>query len=334
MPEKVILDPHFRTLSEIFAPEDLARMRAMADIAWGRDEPMPEDELAKAKPDAVAIITGGWRHGSVTDYPKLRAILEVGGTLPPKDVIDYQECAARGIRVLSCAPAFGPSVAEMALAMTLASARDLVEGDAAIRAGSEKWQKEGNAHTFHLFDQTVGFIGFGSLARNLKPLLMPFRPKILVSDPWLTPSYLTTQGVEPVDLKTLLSESKVIYVLAIPSKENQALLGREELKLIQKGALLVLISRSHLVDFDALTEMLYEGRFRAAIDVFPNEPLPPDHPIRMAPGTVLSAHRAGGVAGGYPEIGRFVANDLEAILAGLPPQQMQNAAPEIIRRRD
>ncbi|HEX5323919.1 MAG TPA: NAD(P)-dependent oxidoreductase [Capsulimonadaceae bacterium] len=334
MPEKVILDPHFRRLAEIFTPEDLERVHSMADVVWGRDEPMPADELAAAKKDAVAIITGWWRHGSVKEFPKLRAILEVAGTLPPKDLVDYEDCLARGIRVLSCAPAFGPSVAEMALAMTLAAARDLVDGDAAIRAGAEQWQKEGNANTFHLFDQTVGFIGFGGLARNLKPLLIPFRPRILVSDPWLTKSYLRTQGVEPVDLDTLLSQSKVIYVLAIPSKENKALLGREELARIQKGALLVLISRSHLVDFDALTEMLMEGRLRAAIDVFPTEPLPADHPIRRAPGTVLSAHRAGGVAGGYPGIGRMVANDLEAILAGLPPQEMQSAAPEIIRRRD
>src|SRR5579883_137947 len=165
MPEKVILDPHFRRVDEIFTPEDQARVRSMADIVWGRDEPMPPDELAKAKADAVAIITGWWRHGSVKEYPRLRAILEVAGTLPPKDLVDYEECFARGIRVLSCAPAFGPSVAEMALAMTLASARDLIEGDAAIRTGTESWQKEGNANTFHLFDQTIGFIGFGGLAR-------------------------------------------------------------------------------------------------------------------------------------------------------------------------
>lgn len=334
MAEKVILDPHFRQLTEIFTPEDLARVRAMADVAWGRDDPMPAEVLAEERKDAVAIITGWWRHGSVNDFPKLRAILEVAGTLPPKDLLDYEACFARGIRVLSCAPAFGPAVAEMALAMTLASARDLVEGDAAIRAGTEKWQKGGNENTFHLFDQTIGFIGFGGLARNLRPLLAPFRPHLLVYDPWLTKSYLAALGVEPVDLDTLLARSKVIYVLAIPSKENKALLGREELAKIQKGALLVLISRSHLVDFEALMEMLQEGRFRAAIDVFPTEPLPPDHPIRKIPGTVLAAHRAGGVAGGYPQIGRMVADDLEAILAGLPPQEMQNAAPEIIRRRD
>src|SRR5579862_7147976 len=105
MAEKIILDPHFRRLAEIFTPEDLARVHAMADVVWGRDEPMPAEELVKAKQDAVAIVTGWWRHGSVKDYPKLRAFMEVGGTLPPKDAFEYGECFARGIRVLSCAPA-------------------------------------------------------------------------------------------------------------------------------------------------------------------------------------------------------------------------------------
>ncbi len=87
------------------------------------------------------------------------------------------------------------------------------------------------------------------------------------------------------------------------------------------------------MDFDALTDMVLAGRFRAAIDVFPTEPLPKNHPIRPAPGAILSAHRAGSVASGLQEIGRAVVDDLEAILAGLPPRRMQPALPELVRRR-
>ena len=117
-------------------------------------------------------------------------------------------------------------------------------------------------------------------------------------DPWLSDSYVRSQGVEPVPLKQLLAKSRVIFVLAIPSTENQALLSRELLELIQPGAVLVLISRAHVVDFEALTEFVLAGRFKAAVDVFPAEPLALDHPIRRAPGAVLSAHRAGSVAEG------------------------------------
>jgi phosphoglycerate dehydrogenase-like enzyme len=104
------------------------------------------------------------------------------------------------------------------------------------------------------------------------------------------------------------------------------------LNLIAPDAVLVLMSRAHVVDFDALTDMLYAGRFRAAIDVFPEEPVPAGHPIRHAPNVILSAHRAGSVAGELRAIGHLVANDLEAMLSGLPPQQMQVAQPELVRR--
>jgi phosphoglycerate dehydrogenase-like enzyme len=87
-----------------------------------------------------------------------------------------------------------------------------------------------------------------------------------------------------------------------------------------------------VVDFAALTDLLLAGRFRAGIDVFPEEPLAADHPIRSAPGTVLSAHRAGSVRDGLWEIGRMVTDDLEAIARDLPPQRLQQAQPELINR--
>ncbi len=334
MRKTVLLDPHFRTLDEIFDPADLQRLHEMADVVWGRDEPMPADAFEGVKGEVFAIVTGRWRHGSVTEMPHLRAVLEVGGRHPSPQVLDYAACFARGIRVLSCAPAFGPMVAEMALGMALSAARGIVEGHVAFTNGEEKYLHAGNVGTFTLYGQSIGFIGYGGLARSLQPLLAPFKAKIQVYDPWLPVTYLTGQGVTPVDLDTLLATSQVIFVLAIPSVENKALLGRERLNLIQLGVVLVLISRSHLVDFDALTELVSAGRFKAAIDVFPQEPLPLDHPIRQASGAVLSAHRAGSVARDMRTIGRMVVDDVEAMLMDLPPLAMQVAQPEIVFRLD
>jgi phosphoglycerate dehydrogenase-like enzyme len=225
-------------------------------------------------------------------------------------------------------------VAEMALGMALAAAREIVDGHNTFVRGEEKWLHAGNTNTFTLYGQVVGFIGYGGLARCLRPLLAPFGCQIQVYDPWLPASYLTQQGVTAVDLDVLLATSKVIFVLAIPSSENRALLSRDKLGLIQIGSVFVLISRSHVVDFDALTELVRAGRFKAAVDVFPQEPLPLDHPIRQASGVVLSAHRAGSVRRDLRNIGRIVVDDLEALHMGLPPTAMQVAQPEIVHRLD
>jgi phosphoglycerate dehydrogenase-like enzyme len=328
----VVLAPHPRKISEIFTDEDLERLHQMAHVVWAKDDPIPPAEMAKVRERAYAIVMARWQNIAVAEFPSLRAILEVSGRHPSPSLLDYETCFARGIRVLSCAPAFGPMVAEMALGMALAASRQIVAGHVGFLDGSERYLHEGNLDTFTLYDKPVGLIGFGGLARALRPLLAPFRCPIQVYDPWVAPTYLRDQGVIPLSLEELLATSRVIFVLAIPSVENKSLLDREMLKLIPADAVLVLMSRAHVVDFDALTEMLYAGRFRAAIDVFPEEPLPADHPIRHAPGVVLSAHRAGSVGPELRRIGHLVVNDLEAMLAGLPPLEMQVAQPEIVGR--
>lgn len=331
MKPTVVVDPHFRRMDEIFSPADRARLHGLVEVVWGRDEPMPDDAFRAALPEAVAVICGDWRYGEVLDHaPRLRAIIEVAGAFPR--ALDYDTCFARGIRVLSVAPAFGPQVAEMALGLALDACREIAAGDRAIRAGAEQWGHAGNATTFQLRGQPVGFIGYGNLARHLHPLLAPFGCPIQAYDPWVGAGYLRGLGVEPVGLEELLDTSRVVFVLAVPTSENRALLSREMLARVRPDAALVLMSRAHVVDFDALTECVRAGRFRAAIDVFPDEPLPLDHPIRTAEGAVLSAHRAGSVREGLWEIGRMVTDDLEMIAQGLPPQRLQVAQPELAPR--
>jgi phosphoglycerate dehydrogenase-like enzyme len=328
---RVLVDPHFRRMAEIFTPADLARLHELAEVVWGRDEPMPDEAARAALASAEAVVCATWRYGdALGEAANLRAILTVSGSFPVD--FDYAQCFARNIRVLSAAPAFGPQVAEMALGLALAASRQIVAGDRAMRAGEERWLHAGNAGTFLLFGKRVGFVGYGGLGRSLRPLLAPFGCPIAVYDPWLGDGYVRSEGLEPLALPDLLASSQVIFVLAVPSSENRALLTRELLEQIQPGAVLVLISRAHVVDFDALTDLVLAGRFRAAIDVFPVEPLPLDHPIRRAEGAVLSAHRAGSVAEGLTAIGQMVVDDLEAILRGLPPQRLQVAQPELVAR--
>ncbi|HYI57056.1 MAG TPA: NAD(P)-dependent oxidoreductase [Microlunatus sp.] len=338
MRTKVLLDPSFRLIDTIFTDVDLQRIHAVADVVWGQDEPIPEDRLSAVAAELEIIVTGAWRHGHPSRFPQLRAILEIGGHLPPPADLDYAYCFSHGIRVLGCAPAFGPAVAELGLGLALASCRQIAWTDRAFRTGEPNWSHTSFAteigDTFTLYGKQIGMIGFGGLARSLRPLLAPFGCPIQVYDPWLTETFLRGQGVAPVDLDAVLSTSRVIFVLATPTTANRALLTGDKLDLISADAVLVLLSRSHVVDFDALTERLLAGRFRAAVDVFPDEPIGTDHPIRRAEHAVLSSHRAGAISEGLHNVGRLVADDLEALCTGRVPQLMQVAQPEIIRLRD
>lgn len=327
----VLLDPSFRRMDEIFSPEDLRRLPDIANVIWGRSEPMPLGDASGALMEAEVVVCSRWRYGDVLYSARnLRAVMSVSGAFPME--LDYEYCFANGIRVLSAAPAFGSQVAEMALGMAIACGRGIVEGHLAMQKGEEKYLHAGNTGAFNLFGKQVGLIGYGGLARRLHPLLEPFGCRVSVYDAWLGERYLRRQGVTPLPLEDLMSTSQFIFVLAVPSDENRAMLDRRLLELVRPDAALILVSRAHLVDFDALTELLQAGRFRAAIDVFPQEPLDPSHPIRSAPNVVLSAHRAGSVKEALWEIGEMVLDDLEAIGKGVPPQRMQRAEPELAPR--
>ena len=322
----VLLDPSFRDVDEILAKKDLRRLREFADVVWARSDPMPLGRAVRVLESADAVVTTDWRYGeaALANARNLRVICDVGGGWPN---LSYRVCFARRIDVLSSAPAFGPQVAEMALALALAASREVVAGDMAMRNGRERWQHAGNRSTFLLHGKNVGFIGFGGLARALLPLLKPFRCPIGVYHPGATARMVEALGCTPMGLERLLETSQVIFVLAAPRLDNKKLLTRKKLQLIERGAVLVLMSRAHLVDFDALTDLVLKGRFKAAIDVFPDGPLPAAHPIRQAEGAVLSAHRAGSTREGLRRIGSDVVDDLEAIFRGLSPFRMQRAEP-------
>jgi phosphoglycerate dehydrogenase-like enzyme len=328
----IIVAPFPRTMKEIFSERDLQRLASFANVSWAGDRELSDSVLEDLLPETWALVAFKplMTAERLRRSSQLKAILEVGGHFPP--TIDYSECFARGIRVLSCAPAFARQVAEMALSMSLASIRGLVPAHVAFTKGEEEWQGD-RPSDFSLFGQDVGFVGFGSIARQLLQLLKPFGCRIRVTDPWISESIVRAAGCEPATLEQVMSTGRVIYILATPAPENLGLISKEQIARMQPGALLVLISRAHLVDFAALVDAADKGKIQAAIDVFPTEPVPPDGAVRNVKNTILSPHRAASIRHERQAIGQMVVDDLEVMAKGLPPALMQVAQPEIIDRR-
>ncbi|KQI68810.1 hypothetical protein AN189_08015 [Loktanella sp. 3ANDIMAR09] len=324
MKPKIILAPHWRGMTELFDADSLSRLQAY-DVVWGKDGPIPPDMYDVALSDAAVIITTDPRIDQATldRAPHLRAVIEVSGEFPA--TIDYAACDAAGIPVLSCAPGFRQSVAEMGLAMALGSARGLVAEHERFRIGTENWLDDMNGRDRTLFGAHIGFVGFGQIARALCPLLAPFGVTIRAHDPWLPEAVAQDHGASLCDLDTVMGASDVVFVVAVPTSENHKLIGADQLALMSQGARLVLLSRAHLVDFDALMVALVAGRIQAAIDVFPTEPLAVDHPIRSLPGVILSPHRAAAVPGGRQLIGRLILDDLDLLCAGKAPCHLARA---------
>lgn len=260
----------------------------------------------------------------------LRAICNVEGNFFQN--VDYSAAFTRGIRVLGCGPAYAQAVAELALGLALDLARGISREDRAFRAASERYVSAGNLDAVLLRGAKVGLVGFGNLGRALLPLLAAFGVELRIYDPWLPDRALLEQGLTPAKLPDLLQGSEFVFVLATVTGDSEHLLGSVELGLLPAGARLILVSRAAIVDFDALYVELASGRIKAAIDVWPVEPVPADDRFRSLDNLVFSGHRAGGIPAAFYQIGEMVVDDLKLISRGLPPVRMQSAAPELVGR--
>jgi phosphoglycerate dehydrogenase-like enzyme len=328
----ILVDPRPRTMDLILDAPTQARLEALGDLVVHEGEGrMPADVVDAHLPDVVAIVgQTDLDAGRVERAPGLRAVVNVEGNLLPN--VDYDACFARGIHVLVASPAFAPAVAEAALGMAIDLVRGISAADRAMRAGTEAYELDGNRGCFLLAGADVGVIGLGELGRQLVRLLAPFGCRVRAYDPWLPDLVIRGAGAEPAGLDELLRGSRVVFVFAAPTTENQAMLGRRELELLPQGAALLLMSRAAVADVDAIVDLAGAGRLRAAIDVWPREPVPADHPARRVDGLLLSAHRAGGMPEAFRAIGRMAVADLELVLAGLPPMVCRRAERETVRR--
>ena len=178
----------------------------------------------------------------------------------------------------------------------------------------------------------MGLIGYGDLARSFHRLIALFLCDGRAYDPWVPDYVLEKAGCRATTLNDILSKCRIILVFAGVTSENQGFLGRKELSLIRPDAAFLLMSRAAVVDFPVFIEMVREGRFRAATDVFPVEPVAKYDPVRNVEGLLLSAHRTGGMPAALFEIGRQALADTELILKGLPPVVCRKAMPETVKR--
>ena len=325
----ILLDPHPRRLGRIFDEPTKRRLEGLGRVLWHDGSPAPADHIDLHLPETIALIGQSPLDKARLDRaPHLRAVFNVESNFLPN--IDYAECHRRGIPVLSTAPVYARPVAEMVLGMAIALARRMHEADAAVRAGREF--KGDNHDSFLLHGKPLALVGFGNLGRALVPLLRPFSREILVHDPWVHPAVLREQDLLPAALDECFARARVVFLLAANTSENTGRIGAAHFARMQPGSVVILASRAELVNFPELLAAAASGQIRAGIDVWPEEPIPRDEPGRNVPNTLVQAHRCGSVPEIQTLIGQLVVDDLESILAGLPPQRCQRAALETVGR--
>lgn len=326
---QILVDPFPRVEDMIFTGPSRARLEAVAELfCYWEQGRMSSEDVERLLPQTDIVI--GQTHldaERIEGAERLKAVINVKGNWEPH--IDYAMLQAKGVYVLSIAPCMAPAVAEWCLGAAIDLGRGLTKADALFRAVEERYGIAGNQDALSLFGADIGLVGFGNLGRSLLPLLRPFGATIRVYDPWLPAGLLEAEGIIPATLDDTLSKSRFLFLLAGVSTDNEGFLDSEKLERIKNDACVILGSRAEIVDFAALIERAERGSYRLAVDVFPEEPVPLADPVRRAQQPLLSAHRAGGIKASYERIANWMADDVEQILQGLPPQRLQRAEPAL-----
>ena len=214
--------------------------------------------------------------------PDLRHVIFLG--TGARSYMDPDALTALGITVHTIRGYGDTAVAEHAIALMWAAARDVATMDRAIRAGD--WPR---TEGMQLTGKTLGLIGFGGIAAEVARIAAGSGMRVLA---W-NRSPKSAPGVAFVDFDTLLAESHVVSLHLLLTDETRGFLSAGRLARLRPGAILVNTARGALLDEEALAGALRAGRIaHAALDVFTEEPLPASHALASLPNVTLTAHSA------------------------------------------
>jgi phosphoglycerate dehydrogenase-like enzyme len=210
------------------------------------------------------------------------------------------------------------STAEGALAMTLALLRNYHNMPYWTRRDGLYWETPGPSDE-GLFEQRVGLHGLGAIAQEYVKLIAPFDCRVSAYSPHCPDSVFEELGVARSDsLEDLYGSNRIISCHAAKRPDTYHLVGAELLSLIEDGGCFVNTGRGAVVDEVALVAELEKGRIRAALDVYEEEPLPAEHPLRFLDNCMIVPHRAGPTPDRRRDMGRQAVDNIIAYAEGKP----------------
>ena len=237
------------------------------------------------------------------------------------DNIDLAAARNAGLKVGYVPDYCVDEVADHTVSAALSLLRKLPVLDASVRNG--EWAAVRYAKPLKPFAETVfGFFGIGQIGRAVLQRLAGFGFQFIAADPGLTPEQGEAIGVEITSADQLLARADIITLHAPATDQTSGFFDARAFKRMQSHAFVVNTARGQLINESDLAAALNSGEIAgAALDVFQNEPLPPDSPLRSAPGLVLTPHAAWYSAAAMDRLQGLVARDISRALQGKPPRR-------------
>ncbi|MDQ6808001.1 MAG: phosphoglycerate dehydrogenase [Verrucomicrobiota bacterium] len=290
--------------------EELARDGALAvTVQSGLDEAA----LIRIAADFSAIVVRSQTKitsAVIEAASRLRVIGRAGVGI---DNVDVETATRRGVIVMNAPGGNTVSTAEHAFSLLLCVARKIPQADAMIRSG--KWERK-NLEGVELHNKTLGVIGMGRIGSEISRRAIAFGMRVVAYDPFLSATRARALQVELVEeLDDVLAAADFITLHTPLTPQTRHLLNAERLAKTPRGVRIINCARGGLVDEAALVDALQSGHVAAAaLDVFEQEPLPHDSPLRGALNLVLTPHLGASTAEAQESVGIEIAQSIRAAL--------------------
>ena len=269
------------------------------------------DQLAKDVADADAIVVRSATKVTsslIAAAPRLRVIARAGTGV---DNVDVHAASGRGIVVMNAPGANSISVAELAVGLILAMARNVPAADAAMKQG--KWDKKKFLGE-EIRDKTLGLAGLGRIGQEVARRAAAFGMRLIAHDPFISEQVAADLGVELVSLDDLFARADYVSLHMPSNDKTRRLVNAERLKRAKKGIRIVNTARGDLVDEAALADAIEAGHVGgAALDVFEVEP-PADPRLQKLPQVIATPHIAASTREGQELVGVETAAALRDFL--------------------
>ena len=309
----------------------LERLAEAVDLeVWPAPGGPPPEDMARCVGDArglLCLLTDQVDGPLIAACPRLGVISSCSAGV---DHVDLAAATARGIPVGFTPGVLTETTADLAFALLLAAARRIGEAERWLRAGRWTWEHRWEPNLLlgrDLHGATLGILGVGAIGLAMARRARGFGMQVLGWSRRPKPE-AEAQGVAFAPLGDVLAASDFVSVHVALAPATRHLIDAAALARMKPGAVLVNTARGGVVDEPALVEALREGRLAAAgLDVFADEPLPPDHPLLALENVVLTPHIGSASVATRTRMADLAVENLLAGLAGRPLPRCAN--PEV-----
>jgi D-3-phosphoglycerate dehydrogenase len=292
----------------------------------------PDDDVEAVLSRAHAFQIGSSRqelarkfHGTAALLAKMPHCVVLSTTGAGYDTIDLDDCTRAGIAAVNQAGGNKEGVAEHVMAMLLSLSKRLMLADHAMRSGTDYDRRAFMGDD--VVERTIGIVGLGNVGSRVAELCRGlFRMRVLAYDPYLTREVMAARGAEKMDsLDDMLRQADYVSINCPHTKETRGMMGTRQFALMQPHAYFITTARGGIHDEDALAAALRAKQIAGAgLDVWEDEPPPPDHPLLKFDNVLVSPHIAGITRQSRENIAKFAAEQLVGILDGKRPPRLLN----------